>query len=95
MLERMNSDSVIARALGRKNDALAKTGKNQACTGSRELRRPLLLFGHAAAALGELGFLLGADGVGSARVLLLRAAVAQVLLVALLGAALPLPLRGR
>ena len=62
------------------------------------------LFGHAAAGLGELGFLLGAEAFHGARALLLRAAVLSLLLVlrvrvalrltlTLLGAALlPLPL---
>jgi hypothetical protein len=61
------------------------------------LRRALVLFGHAAAALGELGFVLGTDGVGGAGALLLRAAVLRMLrvalrlTVALLGSALLLP----
>jgi hypothetical protein len=61
------------------------------------LRRALVLFGHAAAALGELGFVLGTDGVRGAGALLLRAAVLRMLrvalrlTVALLGSALLLP----
>lgn len=41
----------------------------------------LAFFGHAAAGLGELGFLLGGEAVVNARALLLTAAVLALLLV--------------